>query len=172
MRKLFLLLFALAALTFNAGAQKFGHIVSKDIIEAMPEYKTAQTQLETEQKKAETQYQSMMTEYQNKVKAYQENIQLADAAPEKWSAAVLADKEQEIMQLQERIQRFQENAQQTLQLKRNELTRPIFEKLDAAVKKVATAGGYIYVMDKDNVLFINETLSTDLTEEIKKELGM
>ena len=123
-------------------------------------------------KKAESQYQAMATEYQNKVQAYQENVQLADAAPEKWSAAIRADKEQEIMQLQERIQRFQENAQQSLQQKRTELMNPIIEKLDAAVKKVATAGGYVYVMDKNNVLFINEAISVDLTSEVKKELGM
>jgi len=172
MKKLFLVLAAFISLTINANAQKFGHIVSQDIIENMPDYKNAQTQLEAEGKKAETQYQAMATEYQNKVQAYQENVQLADAAPEKWSAAIRADKEQEIMQLQERIQRFQENAQQSLQQKRTELMNPIIEKLDAAVKKVATAGGYVYVMDKNNVLFINETISVDLTAEVKKELGM
>ena len=172
MKKLFLVLAAFISLTINANAQKFGHIVSQDIIENMPDYKNAQTQLEAEGKKAESQYQAMATEYQNKVQAYQENVQLADAAPEKWSAAIRADKEQEIMQLQERIHRFQENAQQSLQQKRTELMNPIIEKLDAAVKKVATAGGYVYVMDKNNVLFINEAISVDLTAEVKKELGM
>jgi Skp family chaperone for outer membrane proteins len=46
------------------------------------------------------------------------------------------------------------------------------DKVDAAIKKVATAGGYVYVMDKANVLFINEAISVDLTSEVKKELGM
>ncbi|MBQ9214015.1 MAG: OmpH family outer membrane protein [Bacteroidales bacterium] len=172
MKKLFLALSVFLSLSLGANAQKFGHIVSQDIIENMPEYKNAQTQLEAESKKAESQYQAMATEYQNKVQAYQENIQLADAAQEKWSAAIRADKEQEIMQLQERIQRFQENVQQSLQQKRTDLMNPIIEKLDAAVKKIATAGGYVYVMDKNNVLFINENISTDLTAEVKKELGM
>ena len=84
----------------------------------------------------------------------------------------MADKEQEIMQLQERIQRFQENAQQSLAQRRNDLFKPIMDKLDAAIKKVATNGGYVYVMDKANVLFINETISVDLTNEVKIELGM
>jgi outer membrane protein len=172
MKKLFLILAVFISLGFSATAQKFGHISSQDIIENMPEYKNAQTQIEAEQKKAESQYQAMATEYQNKAVAYQENIQLADAAPEKWSAAIRADKEQELMQLQERIQRFQENVQQSLQQKRNDLMNPIIEKLDAAVKKIATAGGYVYVMDKNNVLFINESISIDLTAEVKKELGM
>ena len=172
MKKLFLVLVAIISLSVAASAQKFGHVVTDDIIQAMPETKAAQTALETEGKKLEDQLQSMGVEYQTKVQAYQENVQLADAAPEKWSAALRADKEQEIMQLQERIQRFQENAQQSLAQKRNDLFKPIMDKLDAAIKKVATSGGYVYVLDKSNVLFINETISVDLTSEVKKELGI
>jgi len=172
MKKVFLLFVAIISLSVAASAQKFGHITTDDIIQAMPETKAAQTALESEGKKLEEQLQAMGVEYQNKVQAYQENVQLADAAPEKWSLALRADKEQEIMQLQERIQRFQENAQQSIAQKRNDLFKPIMDKLDAAIKKVATAGGYIYVMDKTNVLFINETISVDLTNEVKKELGM
>jgi outer membrane protein len=76
------------------------------------------------------------------------------------------------MQLQERIQRFQENAQQTIQQKRNDLLKPVMDKLDAAIKKVAAAGGYVYVMEKATVLYINESISVDLTNEVKKELGL
>lgn len=160
------------SLSVAASAQKFGHVSTDEIINAMPDTKAAQTALETEGKKLDDQLQSMGVEYQNKVQAYQENLQLADAAAEKWSAALRADKEQEIMQLQERIQRFQENAQQSIQQKRSDLFKPIMDKLDAAIKKVATDGGYVYVMDKANVLFINETISVDLTSEVKKELGI
>ena len=118
MKKLILVLIAMVTLSVAASAQKFGHITTDDIIQAMPETKAAQTALEAEGKKLEDQLQAMGVEYQNKVQAYQENVQLADAAPEKWSLALRADKEQEIMQLQERIQRFQENAQQSIQQKR------------------------------------------------------
>jgi outer membrane protein len=172
MKRALLLLAAVITLSISASAQKFGHITTQEIIENMPDYKAAQTQLENESKKVETQYQAMATEYQTKIQAYQENVQLAEGASEKWSAAIRADKEQEIMQLQERIQRFQENAQQSLQQKRSELIAPVMDKLDAAVKKVATEGGYVYVMDKNTVLFINDALSTDLTSAVKKELGM
>ncbi len=172
MRKLFFILIAFVALSFNASAQKFGHVVSADLIEAMPETQAAQKALETEGKKLDDQLQAMGAEYQSKLQAYQENVQLADAAPEKWSSALRADKEQEIMQLQERIQRFQENAQASLAQKRNDLLKPVMDKLDAAIKKVAAAGGYVYIMDKNAVLYINEAISVDLTSEIKKELGL
>jgi len=172
MRKIFLILLAFVALSINASAQKFGHVSTNDIVENMPEYQAAVKTLETEGKKLETQLQAMGAEYQAKLQAYQENVQLADAAPEKWSAALRADKEQEIMQLQERIQRFQENAQSSVAQKRNEVLKPVYEKLDAAIKKVATAGGYVYIMEKGAVLFINEALSSDVTADVKKELGI
>ena len=175
MKKIFSLILIVSVALFatnTATAQKFGHIDSQTIINNLPDTKAAQTTFENEGKKFDEQLQTMSLEYQNKVQAYQENMQLADAAPEKWSAAIRQDKEAEIMQLQERIQRFQENAQQSLQQKRQELYAPILEKVDNAVKKVAVAGNYIYVFDKNNVLFINTALSTDLTDAVKKELGM
>ncbi|MCQ2250180.1 MAG: OmpH family outer membrane protein [Bacteroidales bacterium] len=163
---------AFVAFGINASAQKFGHVVSADLIDAMPETKAAQQALEAEGKKLDEQLQAMGAEYQTKVQAYQENVQLADASPEKWSSALRADKEQEIMQLQDRIQRFQENAQASIAQKRNDLLKPVMEKLDAAIKKVAANGGYVYIMDKNAVLYINEAISVDLTSEIKKELGL
>ena len=172
MRKLFLVLIAFVAMGITASAQKFGPCVSAEIIESMPEYKAAQTALEAEGKKLDDQLQTMGMEYQSKMQAYQENMQLAEAAPEKWSAALRADKEQEIMQLQERIQRFQENAQTSLGQKRNDLIKPVMDKLDVAIKKVAADGGYVYIMDKNSVLFVNETISVDVTADIKKALGM
>ena len=156
----------------SASAQKFGHIDSEAIIQALPDTKAAQTALESESKKFDTQYQAMGQEYQSKVQAFQENENLAPQAAEKWSEAIKADKYQEIMQLQERIQRFQDNAQVSLQNKQKELYAPIMEKIDNAVKKVATTGGYIYIFDKNGVLFINTELSTDLTDAVKKELGI
>ena len=153
-------------------AQKFGHIDSEAIIQALPDTKAAQATLENESKKFQAQYQAMGQEYQAKVQAFQENENLAPQAVEKWSEAIKADKAQEIMQLEERIQKFSDNAQVSIQNKQKELYAPIMDKIDNAVKKVATTGGYIYVFDKNGVLFINTELSTDLTNAVKKELGI
>ena len=153
-------------------AQKFGHIDSEAIVQALPDTKAAQTTLENESKKVDTQYQALMQEYQAKVQAFQENENLAPQAVEKWSDAIKADKYQEIMQLEQRITQFEQNAKLSIQNKQKELYAPIMEKIDNAVKKVATSGGYIYIFDKNGVLFINTELSTDLTNAVKKELGI
>ncbi len=43
-----------------------------------------------------------------------------------------------------------------------------------AVKKIGEAGGYVYVIDTNAgaIPFVNTTLSTDITAEIKKSLGV
>ena len=50
----------------------------------------------------------------------------------------------------------------------------ITEKIMAAVKKLGEAGGYVYVVDisAGAISFINDALSTDITPQIKKELGV
>ena len=57
MKKVILLLVAIISLSVAASAQKFGHITTDDIIQAMPETKAAQTTLESEGKKLEEQLQ-------------------------------------------------------------------------------------------------------------------
>ena len=49
----------------------------------------------------------------------------------------------------------------------------ISEKVSKAIKEVGTAGGYVYVMDiTAGIPFINETLSKDVTAEVKAKLGL
>lgn len=174
MRKLIIALVAIiAVLSVNQSkAQNFGYMDTQAIIEVLPSAKAAQKSLEAEAKKIDDQIQIMGQEYQDKVRAYQENIQLAPAAQEKWSAAIQADKEQEIMQLQERIQKFQENAQISIQQKRQELFKPVLDSIDAAVAKVAKAGNFVVIMEKNSVLYINPDLAKDVTDSVKKELGL
>ena len=50
----------------------------------------------------------------------------------------------------------------------------ISEKILAVVKKIGEAGGYVYIVDTSSgvIPFINTTLSTDVTDQVKKELGI
>ena len=50
----------------------------------------------------------------------------------------------------------------------------ISEKVMAAVKKLGETGGYVYVVDTSTgaISFVNTALSTDITAQLKKELGV
>lgn len=165
---------ALIATVTQISAQKykFGHTDSQKILQQMPELKDAQKKLQAEQKKIEERLLSMRTEYQNKVQAYMENEQLAAESPEKWDALTKADKEAEITSLEERITKYQTNAEQSLITKQEELYQPILKKIKDAIKDVAEEGNYIYIFDVNALLYYSETKSTDVTPMVKKKLGI
>ena len=47
-------------------------------------------------------------------------------------------------------------------------------KIQAAIKKIAENGSYVYVVDSSMgaIAFINEAFSTDITAQLKAELGI
>ena len=52
--------------------------------------------------------------------------------------------------------------------------QPIIRKLQDAVNAVLKEGGYVYAIDKStaNSVVINESISTDITAQIKTKLGI
>ena len=156
----------LSALTLSAIAQnKFGYIDSQELLMLMPERKKAETDVQEFAKSLESQLGSMTAEYQQSVQEYQAN----EAT---YTDLVKQDKEAEINGLQQRIQAFQQNAQQSLQAKEQELLEPILSKARKAIKDVATEGGYTYIFDKSigSILYAKE--SENIIDLVKKKLKL
>src|SRR5690348_8415972 len=125
----------------NAFAQlKFGHINSTELIQLMPETKKADTTLKKFGESLETQLKTMSSEYQNKLQSYQGK---RDSLPD----AVRTIKEQELQDLGNRIQDFQQTAQESIQKKKEELYGPILKKAEDAIKDIAKEKGYAYIFD-------------------------
>ena len=143
----------LSFLTLTSIAQnKFGHIDSQELLLLMPERKTAETEVQNFAKSLESQLGSMTVEYQESVQEYQAN----EAT---YTDLVKQDKVAEITGLEQRIQTFQQNAQQSLQEKEQELLEPILSKARKAIEDVATEGGFIYIFDKSqgSILYAKES---------------
>jgi len=70
-----------------------------------------------------------------------------------------------------RIQQYRENATKELQQKELDLIKPIMEKAQAAIKKVAKAKGFQYVLDSTTGSGVLVADGTDLLADVKKELG-
>lgn len=147
-------------------AQKFGHFNSAEIIQAMPEYATAQKEIQTLQKQYEDDLKRMQDELSKKVDEYS---QKRDSLPEN----IRQRREQELNELNKRIeQSYQDNAQ-TLQKTSAEKMQSIQTKVLNAVKELGTSGGYVYIMDTTaGIPYISTTLSTDLTAQVKSKLGI
>jgi outer membrane protein len=88
-------------------------------------------------------------------------------------------KEAELQQLSQRLTDFQQIAQQDIQKKEAELMAPVYEKADEAVKKVASAAGYVVVFStagdqpsSAGLAYFDPAALTDITADVKKELGI
>ncbi len=160
------LLALLSILTLSSIAQnKFGYIDSNELLMLMPERKAAETEVQNFAKSLETQLGSMTAEYQQSVQEYQTN----EAT---YTDLVKQDKIAEITGLEQRIQSFQQNAQQSLQTKEQELLEPILSKARKAIEDVAAEGDYTYIFDKSigSILYAKE--SQNVLSLVKKKLGL
>ena len=144
---------------------KFGYIDSQELLLLMPERKTAEEEVQTFAKSLESQLQAMTAEYQQSVQEYQAN----EAT---YTDLVKQDKVTEITGLEQRIQSFQQNAQEALQSKEQELLEPILQKARQAIEDVASEGGYTYIFDKSvgSILYVKE--SENILDKVKKKLKL
>ena len=164
--KKIILLAILGVLTLNLTAQnKFGYIDSQELLQLMPERKTAETEVQNFAKSLEAQLGSMTAEYQQSLQEYQAN----EAT---YTDLVKQDKEAEIIGLQERIQTFQQNAQQSLQEKEQKVLEPIFAKARKAIEDVAKEGGYTYIFDKSQGTILYAKDSENILGLVKKKLKL
>ena len=159
----------MAIILFSAGlvqAQtlKFAHIDSQALIQTMPETAAAQKALQEQAKGLEDQLSDMQKEFQTKLADYtQKSDSLTDI--------VRQAKEEDLRNLQERIQSFNSSAQQKLQQKQSELMQPVFDKANKAIEEVAKQQGVIYVFDSNAVLY-KSNASIDLLPLVKTKLGI
>lgn len=153
----------------NAMAQtmKFGHVNSDELIQALPEFDTANVKLEKFRKGLINELELMSVELNNKNDSYtKESKNLSDL--------VKKAKEQEIVDMQKRMQDFQAGAQQQLQDKQVELFQPVYARVDKAIKDVGKENGFMYVFDvaKGALLYFDETKSTNIMALAKAKLGL
>ena len=165
MKKILLLSLTFLISISSFSQNKFGYIDSQELLLLMPERKTAEEEVQTFAKSLESQLQAMTAEYQQSVQEYQAN----EAT---YTDLVKQDKVTEITGLEQRIQSFQQNAQQALQSKEQELLEPILQKARQAIEDVASEGDYTYIFDKSvgSILYAKE--SENILDKVKKKLKL
>ncbi len=158
---------ALAGRNVMAQNFKFGHINSDELIQSMPEYDSATVKLEKYRKELVNALELMSVELNTKNDAYQkESKNLSDI--------VKQTKEQELIDMNKRIQDFQTNAQTQLQNKQTEVFQPIYAKVDKAIKDVGKENGFFYIFDvaKGALLYFDESKSINILPLVKTKLGL
>ncbi|PSK94235.1 OmpH family outer membrane protein [Taibaiella chishuiensis] len=164
MKKIVFLLALGITIGFSAQAQKkLGYINSQELLEKMPEARKADTALQQYQKSLEDQFRTMATDAQAKFKEYEEKEKT-------WTDAVKEVKTKELQDLQNRIQEFQQGAEEKVAKKRQELFKPILDKAQKAIKDVGVEGGYDYIYDGGSLLYAKDT--ENILSAVKAKLGI
>lgn len=144
MRKLFLSLFCIAACSFSVMAQRYCVIDSRQILEKLPEYESAQKQLDGISESWEKEVESKMQGVDQMYKSYQaERPMLSEEMRQKREDEIVA-KEKEAKSLQR--QYFSQDGE--LFKKRQSLIKPIQDKVYNAVQQYAQNRGYDIIYDK------------------------
>lgn len=165
MKKLFLMLAMLAPVAASAQTAKFGHINAQEIMASMPEFIKARGEIEATAKQYENDLKSMQDELQRKADEYDKTKSTMNETKQK-------ETETSLMELNQKIQQAYQDNSQALQKAQQEKMTPITSKLVDAIKAVGKAGGYVYIMDvSSGIPYISETLSKDVTQEVKNELN-
>lgn len=166
MKKLVLML--LMCVPFAAFAQttpKFGHVNSQAIMESLPEFIKANGELEAQAKQYENDMKAMWDEIQRKGDEYEKNQSTMNATAK-------AEAEAALNQLKQKFEQAKQDNYQAYQKAQQEKLQPILTKIMTAIKNVGKNGGYVYIMDiSGGIPYISDTLSKDVTEEVKAEIN-
>jgi len=164
MKKLFLMLMLCAPMTLFA--QKFGHLDSQALLQSLPEAIAIQGKLEAKGKEYQKQIEDMQAELQRQAEAY-------DKSKSTMNATKQAETEKNLQDMYTKIQQTAQDNQKAFNEAQQKQLGPVLEKVRNAIAAVAKAGNYVYIMEKaaGQPLYINETLSKDVTAEVKAQLA-
>ena len=164
-----IVLFVLMLAPLSVFAQKFAHFDMTKVLPEMAEYQTASAEIQKLGNQYQEELERLQKEYQTKVEEFQKL-----SADEGTAQAILQSKAQDLQKMEQSIQDFYQASQQDMQKQQAEKMEVITLKVQAAIKKIGENGGYIYVVDISGgaIPFVNETLSTDVTAQLRSELGI
>jgi len=152
------------ALPMLASAQKFGHVDTQELFTQMPELNGVKAKMDTLQSMYENQLASMQEEFNKKVQEFQQGqATMTDGVRE--------FRQQELADLEQRIQTFYQTAQQDIQRKQQEYLAPIHEKMANAIKAVGDEKGYTYIFDSAAMLYIAPD-ANNVMGDVKAKLGI
>lgn len=149
--------------------QKIGHADWEYIFSQLPEYKQIENELKTFETQLQNQLKTKGQEIEMKYKAY-------TVLPTNTPDAIKKDTESELAYLQENIQKFQHDAQISIQKKQNDLVNPVFIKVGKAIEAVALEHGFSYIINPqmigggDVLMFMDEKYN--ISNLVLKKLGI
>jgi len=165
---LVILCFFIFGLTF-AKAQKFGYFDSEFVLSKMPEYAKAQGEIEQLSAAWQREIEEMQTKVDGLYRSFQAEQVLLTEEMKQERLADIKKKETELMDYQKKVFGFGG----LFFLKKQELIKPLQDKLFDAVGKVAKTNRLAIVFDKSaELVMIYTDPRHDYTDFVLEELGL
>jgi len=168
MKKIILLAVIFCTMGFGASAQKYAFVNTDYIIDNIPEYTDAQAQLDELSATWQKEIDAKFAEIDKMYKSYQNEAVLLPEDMKKKREEDIIKKEREAKDLQKK--RFGKDGD--LFKKRQELIKPIQEKIYNAIEDIATAENYAVIFDKaTNATLIYTNPKYDVSEQVLEKMG-
>jgi outer membrane protein len=155
--------------SFHTQAQRYCVIDSKYILENLPDYKQAQTKLDEASAQWQKEIDAKLQEVDRMYKAYQaEQVMLSEEMKKKREEEIVK-KEKEAKELQKKRFGFEGD----LFKKRQELVKPVQDKVYNAIQKLASSKAYDVIFDKsaDLSIFYSDS-KIDKSDDVLRDLGV
>ncbi len=164
------LLLSIYSLNF-AQQLKIGYTNIEYILTFMPEAKQMEQTLKNYEQKLTEQLSIKQSYAQGKLDTY-----LKMKEEKKLSAQQDEEMQKELYKLDEEIKKFAQASENDLMMKREELLKPITDKLQKAIDEVAKEDGYTYIFNSTNSSGVATILhgpeQYNVTDKVMKKLGI
>ena len=169
MKKILLVVCSIWLSSLTVDAQKYAIIDTKYILDKMPEYKDAQKKLDDIAAQWQKEIDAQQAELDKMYRDYDaEQVMLSEDLKKKREDQLFS-KEKALRDMQRKRFGFEGD----LFKKRQELVKPIQDKVYNAVQKLAVQRGYDFILDKSEgitVIFADPKL--DKSEEVLRDMGV
>ena len=159
------ILFIALCSTISIAQTKVGTIDSEYITNLMPEAKIVIKKTQEYGAKLDTSFAKKMNIYRAKVEAYNKNKETMGELAKKGAI-------KELTELENDIKRAQDNGNKLMQLKQNELMRPLYKKLGDAINQVAKENGFTQILTTTGNQFVYLDEKFDITKLVMAKLGI
>ncbi len=157
-----LLVLSVSAISAQA---KIGYVNSQDLLADLPEVKQAQANLKSLEQQLQKKGQGMVETLQKKYADLQRKEQQGLLAPKELQAQAAKLKEEE-----QKLGQFQQEMQDQLLKKQQELMAPVIDKIKNAIAQVAKENGYTYILDNAAGVVLYGEPSLDVSAQVKAKL--
>ncbi|MFA6872385.1 MAG: OmpH family outer membrane protein [Bacteroidaceae bacterium] len=164
MKKTLLVIMLALPMVLAAQNLKLGHFKSSEVLKTMPEFAQAQEAMKKAAATHDEEYKRIVAEYQKNLDEFTAAKDLPDNIKDR--------RQKELQDMGQKIQDYQQFAQQDLEATQKKLMEPLITKINTAIKSVGDAEGMTYIFDLSNteIPYVSATTAIDLTEKIKAKL--